>query len=52
MTLALVLSLAVGQIGISLDRDETYTTANTHPAEAYVRGLFADVAHWASSMAA
>ena len=32
--------------------EETYTTANTHPAEAYVRGLFADVAHWASSMAA
>ena len=31
--------------------EDTYNTANTHPAEAYVRGVIADVAHWASSIA-
>lgn len=31
--------------------EDAYTTANTHPAEAYVRGIIADVAHWASSIA-
>ena len=32
--------------------EDTYRTANIHPTAAYVRGVFADVAHWASSMAA
>lgn len=32
--------------------EEAYTTANTHPAAAYLKGIVADVAHWASSKAA
>ena len=32
--------------------EEAYNTANIHPAEAYVCGAIADVAHWASSIAA